>query len=400
MLETLIAALCLAAAPVDSWPAFRGTGESVSSAEALPVSWSESEGLRWRAGITGYGQSSPVIWQDRVFVTSADGARKERVVLSCFDLDSGNVVWEESLEAAQTAEVTGYVSCAAPTPAVDSNAVFAFFETGNLAAWSHAGELLWSRNLVEDYGPFTGNHGVGNSIALTDKAVIVLVDHSGPSYLLAADKKTGKTLWKTDRPASVAWSSPIATDDGHIIVSANGRCEAFDAATGKTLWKVAGIEGNTVPSATVSGDLVIVGSKDIGSNLAIRVSAGPQSPQADIAWRSSDATATFSSPLVYRGHVYLVNRTGVAFCLDEESGRTLWKQRIAGSCWASPVGACGRIYFFEKSGTTTVMKAGSTSTVLSENVLPTEDRVYGVAAVEGCFVIRLGRELICIDGTD
>ncbi|QDU38054.1 outer membrane biogenesis protein BamB [Maioricimonas rarisocia] len=400
MLETLIAALCLAAAPADNWPAFRGTGDSVSSAESLPVNWSESDGIAWRAEITGYGQSSPVIWRNRVFVTSADGARKEHAVMACFDLENGEAVWEQSLEAAQTTEVTDYISRAAPTPAVDDKAVYAFYDTGNLAAWSHDGELLWSRNLVEEYGPLTGNHGVGGSIAITDRAVIVLVDHSGPSYLLAADKKTGKTIWKTDRPANVAWSSPIATNDGRIIVSAAGRCEAFDAETGEQQWKVAGIEGNTVPSATVSGDLVVVGSKDVGSNLAIRVPADRAVRETEIAWRSSDATATFSSPLVYRGHVYLINRTGVAFCLDEVTGETVWKQRIAGSCWASPLGACGRVYFFEKSGTTTVVKADGTADVLAENVLPTEDRVYGVAAVEGRFVIRLGSELVCIDGTD
>jgi len=400
MLECLVAVLCLAAAPAGNWPAFRGAGDSVSQATTLPLKWSETDGIAWRSGLTGYGQSSPVVWHNRVFVTTVDGPQKERAVLACVDLASGEALWQDELKSAQTAEVTDYISRAAPTPAVDGKRVYAFFETGNLAAWTHDGERLWERNLVEEYGPFTGNHGVGSSIALTDRAVIVLVDHSGPSYLLAIDKASGETVWKVDRPDTVAWSSPIATDDGRIVVSANGRCEAFDPESGKQLWKRAGIEGNTVPSATVSGDLVIVGSKEVGSNLAIRVPADPKVPETTIAWKSSDATATFSSPLVYNGHVYLVNRTGVAFCLNEQTGETVWKQRIGGSCWASPLGACGRVYFFEKSGTTTVMSADGTPDVLAENLLPTEDRVYGVAAVEGRFVIRLGSELICIEGTD
>src|SRR5207244_3894382 len=104
---------------------------------------------------------------------------------------------------------------------------------------------------------------------------------------------------------------------------------------------------------------------------------------AQVAWRSDEASATFSSALIYRGHVYLVNKAGVAFCLDEATGKTVWKRRLGGSCWTSPVGACGRIYFFEKSGTTSIVEAGPALKLLAENSLPAADRVYGVAVIEG-----------------
>ena len=286
----------------------------------------------------------------------------------------------------------------APTPAIDADRIYAFFETGNLAALNHDGKIVWSRSLPDDYGKFLGNHGLGSSVALSDELAIVLVDHDGPSYLLAVDKATGKTAWKVDRPQKVSWSSPIIAGT-HVVISSSGTCEAFDVGTGASVWSVAGITGNTVPSPTVSEELVCVGSSEIGSNLAIRRGGQGDVTESHIAWRSREATATFSSPLVYQGQVYLVNRAGVAFCLDEQTGKTLWTRRLGGSCWASPLGGCGRIYFFEKTGATTVVAAGPVLKVLVENALPTEDRVYGVAAVEDRIVIRSGNELTCVHET-
>ena len=130
--------------------------------------------------------------------------------------------------------------------------------------------------------------------------------------------------------------------------------------------------------------MVIVGSSQLHGNFAIRRGGQNDISDTHIAWRSQEATATFSSPLLYRGHVY------------ENTGETLWKQRIGGSCWASPLGGCERIYFFEKSGKTTVVGTANTLNVLTENSLTLQDRVYGVAAVEGIIIVRTGSELICV----
>ncbi len=393
----------VSAGPGDTWPAFRGSGNSISDAADLPLEWSDDAGIAWTAALPGYGQSSPVVWKNRVFVTSAIGAKKENVAVACVDLLTGKLRWSKTFQSTQPGEVNGYISVAAPTPAVDERRVYAFFETGNLVALDHDGEVVWQRSLVGDFGPFQGQHGLGASLALTADAVLALVCHDGPSYLLAADKATGKTLWKTERPTEVSWSSPIVDDAGggavQIVVSSNGTCEAHDAKTGKQLWLVDGLEGNTVPSATVTKDLVVVGSSQIGANLAIRRGGNGNVTASHVAWRSDGATATFSSPLVYRDQVYLVSRAGVAYCLDVASGKTVWTRRIGGSCWASPIGADGRVYFFGKSGETTVVAAGPELKVLAENALNVEDRVYGVAAVNGAFVIRTGTKLIRIGGT-
>src|SRR5690349_20795303 len=256
MIHLLLATLCLSAAPADAWPAFRGSGDSISLARHVPLAWSEKSGVAWTAKLSGYGQSSPVIWHDRLFVTSAEGANKETALVACYDLKTGQRVWQKDFKSSEPAGVSDYISQAAPTPAVDGVRVYAFFEMGNLVALTHAGEIAWQRSLTDEYGKFLGNHGLGSSIALTDDAVIVLIDHDGPSYLLAVDKATGKNLWKVDRPQKVSWSSPIVSGE-EVIISSNGRCEAIDAKSGKQLWSVAGLDGNTVPSATVSEKLVV-----------------------------------------------------------------------------------------------------------------------------------------------
>lgn len=398
MIQILLAAISVSAAPGDTWPAFRGDGDSVSQAQRVPLEWSKKSGIAWTAKLPGYGQSSPVIWHDRVFVTSAEGANKETALVACYDLKSGQPLWQKEFKSSEPAAVSDYISRSAPTPAVDGKHIYAFFEMGNLVALNHEGELVWQRSLTEEYGKFLGNHGLGSSIALTDEAVIVLIDHDGPSYLLAIDKSTGKNIWKVDRPQKVSWSSPIVSG-GQVIVSSNGRCEALNGKTGNQLWSVDGIQGNTVPSATASDKFVVVGSSDVGSNFAIRRGGEGDVTGTGVAWRSKEATATFSSPLVYQGHAYLVNKAGVAFCLDAESGKTVWSRRIGGSCWTSPLGACGRVYFFEKSGTTTVVAAGPELKILAENVLPADDRVYGIAVVESKIVVRTGSLLTCIAGT-
>jgi outer membrane protein assembly factor BamB len=394
----------VAAAPTGAdWPAFRGDGASVSQAVDLPTKWSDDEGVAWRLSLDGYGQSSPVVYGGRVYVTSARGEEKEQGIVTAVDLATGRRLWQQEVRATQKGPANDYTSRAAPTPVVDEAGVYAFFESGDLAAFDHEGKALWFRKLAAEYGELKGNHGIGGSLAQAGDLLFVAVDHDGPSYLAALEKKTGATRWKIDRPAKVSWSSPIVTRDAEpeIVWSSAGTVEAFRAADGKPLWSLDGLDGNTVPSATVTEKLVIVGSADAGQNLAVR-RPDPNKPAVGklaedaVAWRLKEASASFSSPLAYQGRVYLVNRAGAAFCVDEATGTTLWTARLSGSCWASPIGGAGRVYFFGKDGVTTIAASGPKFEPLAENRLTVDDRVYGVAAVPGAFVMRTGEKLICV----
>jgi outer membrane protein assembly factor BamB len=410
-MQHLFSVLCaaLVAAPAEAdWPAFRGDGTSIAQAAELPLEWSDERGIAWQLKLDGYGQSSPVVLGDRVYVTSAKGEQKELGIVTAVDLNNGRRLWQQEITATQKGPANDYTSRAAPTPVVDSSGVYAFFESGDLAAYDHGGKPLWVRKLAEEYGELKGNHGIGGSLAQAGDLLFVAVDHDGPSYLLAIDKKSGKNRWKVDRPAKVSWSSPVVTRDAdpQIVWSSAGTVESFRAADGKRLWSLDGLDGNTVPSATVTDKLVIVGSADAGQNLAVQRpeltnrTPGKTDPVVltddAVVWRLKEASVSFSSPLAYQGLVYLVNRAGAAFCVDGTTGTTLWTERLSGSCWASPIGAAGRVYFFGKDGVTTVAAAGPKFEKLAENRLTVDDRVYGVAAVPGAFVLRSGEKLICV----
>ncbi len=378
-----------------SWPAFRGAGQSQTAAGELPLVWDEKKNVAWAVDLKGYGQSSPVIWAEQIFVTSTKGKEKETLLITAVNLSDGKTTWSQTFPSSTKTPVTDYISQSAPTPAVDANRVYAFFESGDVIALDHAGKELWKRSLTKEFGVFQGNHGLGSSPALTEDAVVLLIDHSGPSYLIALDKKTGKTLWKTDREPRVSWSSPVVVED-RVFLSSNGVVECYHAKTGEQIWKVTGLERNTINSPTVTKDFVIVGSSQVGNNLAIKRGGKGDVTNTHLAWKSKEAVSSFGSPLVHQNRAYFVNRSGGVVCVDAKTGETLFKGRLPGACWASPVGAGARVYFFTKDGTTLVLQASEKMETLAENPLPTTDRIYGVAIVEGNIVIRTGSKLVCL----
>ncbi|MCB1037637.1 MAG: PQQ-like beta-propeller repeat protein, partial [Acidobacteria bacterium] len=286
----------------------------------------------------------------------------------------------------------------APTPAVDGERLYVFFESGDLAAMSHDGEVLWQRSLTDEYGPFKGNHGVGASVALQAGAVVILVQHEGPSYLLSVDRESGQNYWKTDTRQRVSWSSPLVLESrerSEILLSSNGALESYDADSGEMLWSVEGLEGNTIPSPSAQGDLVIVASTAGEHSMAVRRGGHGEVTASHVAWRAVSAAASFASPLIHEGCAYFVNRAGVVRCLEPESGEEIWTFRLPGPCWASPLGAGDRVYFFTKDGETVVLRAGTSEPeVLASSKLPTEGPVYGIAAVDGAIVVRTGQQLL------
>ena len=441
------------------WPGFRGDGSSTSTAKNLPLTWSPTENLAWRTPLPGYGQSSPVVWGGRAFVTAVDGDQKEKLFVVAVDVKSGKVAWKKEFAAGQTGKNNPMMSRAAPTPVVDKDGVYAFFESGDVVALTHAGEVRWERSLSKDYGAFKNNHGVGSSPAQTDKAVVVLIDDLGPSYLVALDKATGKNLWKADRKSRSSWTSPVVTKiDGRpaVLVSSSGSLDAYDAANGKELATLDGLVGNNIPSPAVSGDLVVLGAGEnrmkpdaaasAKSNCCVRLTVKGDKISFEPVWDGKKAICQHASPLVYQGHAYFVTKSGLVHCVDLKTGAERYAERLDNPCWATPVGAGDHIYFFGKDGVTTVIKTGPDFEKVAANrfwsaadfakrrdeakdkaaatlpppkegkgpgggpPLPKEeleaarysavgDVVYGVAAVDGTFLVRTGTELVCVRET-
>jgi outer membrane protein assembly factor BamB len=181
-----------------------------------------------------------------------------------------------------------------------------------------------------------------------------------------------------------------------ILISSNGVAQSYAAADGKLLWEVTELKGNTVASPSVTSNAVLIGSGDPGHSLLIRRDGQGDVSQSHVAWRTEEASSSFGSPLLHQGRAYFVNKAGVAFALDVETGQKLWNTRLPDSTWASPVAAGDRVYFFCKNGETVVARSADKFEKLAENKLTVQTRLYGVAVAGGGFLIRDGRRLTFI----
>lgn len=411
------------ACPANIWPGFRGLGNSVTAARDLPTAWSDEQGIAWTAKLPGYGQSSPVVYDGRIYITTMQGDNKETPTVLCYLLATGEKLWQREFTSSQPIKASNFTTRSSPTPVVDDTGVFCFFESGELIALDHQGNTRWQRSLVNEYGKFESEFGIGSSLAQTNGAIFVLVNQSTPSYLMAVDKRTGENVWKIDYPGRVAWSTPLihhVHNRDLVVVSAAGIVEAYDATTGSRLWQLDGFAENNIPSPTPAGEFLFIGSPDVSSNVALRLTtdsseprsaeaadvaqASNQSPESSphpapqIVWRSDAASSNFSSPLFYDGLVYMVNRAGVAFCLDARTGQVVWKHRLPDTCWASPLAAGELLFFFTKGGKTVVARPGREWNALAENSLPIDPntRIYGIAPVAGALIVRTGTQLFCL----
>jgi outer membrane protein assembly factor BamB len=419
------------------WPAFLGSGSSGIADNKLPASWSKTDGIQWKLPLVGHGQSSPVVWDDSVIVTTVDGKMKDRLLTYCIELDSGKVRWTQTISNTAPAKNSVYISRAATTPVVDAERIISYFESGDCVAYSHAGDTLWQRDLNKDYGPIVAEFGLAASPCQTADHVIVLIEHDGPSRLLALDKKTGATAWQAERTPRRSWSSPATFQiDGteQIIVSSAGSVDGYDAADGKLLWTIEGVGGNTgvTPIDAGSGYFLIgaaggrQGENETAakrSNGLVQVKRDGGEWKASIVWANEKLSPSWASPILHRGLAYWVNRVGVVSCADAETGELIYSERLKQSCWATPIAAGDRLYFFGKDGITSVIAAGRTFQVLHENELfdpdqlppestsleeeTTEERrrasamfsaptVYGAAVAGDRFVVRIGNQVFCI----
>jgi outer membrane protein assembly factor BamB len=435
--------MLLAIAGDPSWPGFLGAGHSQIDPATIPLTWSPEKNVAWKATLPGHGQSSPVVWGPQVYVTSVEGAEKEKCHVLALKLADGAIAWKHSFDSSDRVKNSLYVSRAAPTPVADEQGVIAYFESGDVVALTHDGRVRWQRSLSSDYGKFKNKFGLAASPVQTESAVILLVDDEGPSYLVALDKRDGAVLWKTDRPSRASWSSPAlvaVAGKSQVVCSSAGSVDGYDPASGRLLWSYADVGGNTAATPLDLGrGMFLVGASPgregegartedaRKSNFAMKIEATGEKFIPTIVWKTEQANPSFGSPMVHAGHAYWVNRSGVVYCFDAATGEPRYTQRIKQSVWATPIGMDDRVYFFGKDGLTTVLAAGPKFEVLAENETwrPEEEQadaalaaaeddqqrrraaamfsgptLYGVAAVNGRLLLRSGRTLYCIGASD
>ena len=383
----------------NDWPSFRNDGSGTVVVEGVPVQWTPDRNVAWRAEIPGYGQSAPVVWGGKVFLTSSDGPWQERGFVHAFSLVTGEKLW--TTEVAATTKVENYFrnSRAAPTCVVDAERVVSFFPGGDVTAMDHEGRTLWSVSLFGEYGAAENGRGTASSLAQTEKLVYVLVDHNGPSWLIALRKEDGSVAWKTDRGTRVAsWSSPVvASHEGRqmVITSSSTTIDAYDAETGEPLWEIAGLQGNLIPSASVAGDSIYVGATPpvhgvydarvvSSTNSRVQLTLVDGKPAYEIKWGTERASSFHSTPLAFAGYVYYVTKSGVLYCVDALTGEELFRERLGAPSWASAVGvttAGGRslVYFVMKNGETVVLEPADTLKIVARNELWSEEHTRAAA---------------------
>jgi len=370
------------------WRGFRDSGSNSVVAD-LPTTWSADHGIAWRSDIPGYGQSSPVVWGGQVYVTSSAGPFQEECKVHAYSLRDGSLLWTSQVAA--TTKVENYFrnSRAAPTCCVDPDGVYSFFASGDVTAMNHAGETRWSTPLLTRYGAVDNERGIASSPAQNDSHVFVLIDHTGPSYLVALNKQDGQVAWKADRGHRVpSWSSPVMARCGEreiVITSSADTVDAYDAATGESLWQLAGLQGNHIPSASVVGEQVFIGSTTMfhgatdeqataASNLCLVLTDVDGKPGVERRWAAERANSYYSTPLAFAGYVYFVNNAGVLYCIDQETGKQVFAKRIGNPCWASAVGVTRPdgeqlVYFVQKNGHTLVLRPGDQFDQVARNQL-------------------------------
>lgn len=419
------------------WPSFLGAGKSSIEAGSLPITWGVKQNKAWEVDLPGHGQSSPVVFGKHIFVTAISGDMKDLNHVLMLNLQTGSQEWMFTKPTSNKAKNSVYISRAAPTPTVDKDGLYAFFESGDILALSFSGDELWSRCLTDTYGPIQSEFGIAASPIQHQDRLVFLVDNDSKSYLVALSKKNGHTLWCSTRENRTSWSSPtIVTLDNkkQIICSSAGSVDSYDIEDGSLLWSYEQISGNTVTTPIDYGmNAILIGAsagRDGGnareaqkSNMVLTAAHIDGSWKAKKIWVAEKATSSFGSPIYSDGYVYWVNRAGVVFCHDLKTGELCYSERLSQSCWATPLAVGNRIYFFGKNGLTDVIETGPQFKVLSTNELwDSEDEnidsklitsetdeerkasarmfagriQYGIAAVTGSLVIRTGDKLFCI----
>jgi outer membrane protein assembly factor BamB len=385
------------------WPRWRGpSGQGLvdTREHSYPDTWSPTEHVLWRVDVPGRGHSSPIVWADRIFLTTSydNGARRSMLALSRTD---GSLLWETLVPPGAAETIYAKNSYASSTPSTDGKLVYAYFGNRGLVAIDLAGRLIWR----ESFGEVPTRHGTAGSTLLYRDRVLLYQDHVGPagSFIAAFDKADGHRLWWTPRRESVGWGTPVAIrlpDHDEIVVSGEGRVRAYDPDTGVELWSCSGNLQEATPTPVVGEGLLFCATGRAGPTLAIRPGGRGDVTEERVAWRTSKGSPFIPSPIVYDGRLYMVNdMASVVTCHRASDGQVLWQGRLGEarreSFSASPVAFDGKVFFANDDGDTFVLRAGDAFELLRVNSLG-EQTLASPALVDGKWYWRTAGHLVCI----
>jgi outer membrane protein assembly factor BamB len=388
--------------PAENWPRWRGpNGNAVSDEAPLPVQWTTTRNVRWKATVPGEGFSSPLVWDDRVFLTSALDHGGRRLV-HCLDRATGKILWTRELPDKNPERTSAMTGHAASTPVTDGRRVVAFFGNAGAICYDRDGGRLW----LHDLGEFDTELGLAGSPVLVRDRVILVCDHDGDrftsfdSFLVALDLQTGKECWRAERLGlGRSWSTPVLVpgpgDRQELVVSGQEQVRGYDPETGKELWRAGGLTAWVAPSPVFGHGLVFAASGKSGPLLAVRPGGSGDVTKTRLAWQHAGAGPYVCSPVLYGDYLYVHDERGALACYDARTGERQYRERLDGKFTASAVAGDGKLYLTNEDGTTFVVRAGPKFAVLATNNL--NEYTLASPAVSGKeLFLRTEHHLYCI----
>ncbi|MFC2166452.1 PQQ-binding-like beta-propeller repeat protein [Acidobacteriota bacterium] len=431
VLSGLILAFQTSSEVEKNWPEWRGPfGNGLSPDGDFPPEWSETKNIKWKIAIPGKGHSTPIIWGDKIYVSTAVETDKEgqpevkeeaapqgrgmpttrsvkihKFIVMSISKSDGKVLWQTTVKEEWPQERTHeFGSWASNSPLTDGENIYAYFGSRGLYCLDMAGKVKWER----DFGQLNKrmNFGEGSSPALYGDKIVVTWDHEGPSFIIALDKKTGKDIWKVDRDEGTSWASPFIVESNgkpQVITSATSLIRSYDLATGDLIWECAGMTANAIPQPVEANGIVYLMSGYRGNALlAIRLSAakGNITDTDAIIWKLDKDTPYTPSPVLFEDHLYfLKSNNGILSCFDAKTGKAIYSNKRLegmGNIFTSPTMASNKIIILGQKGVAYVVKHGSTFEILAKNQL--DDNFNASPVVVGNQLFLRGyKNLYCIE---
>jgi outer membrane protein assembly factor BamB len=346
------------------WREFRGpAGLGVAADQRIRETWSETEGISWRADLPGRSASSPIVVGDLVVTTASSGARQNQLHVIALDRETGKRRWERTFWATGRTLCHPTSAVAANTPASDGERIVALFSSCDLFCLDLEGRLLWQRNLAVEH-PRAGNDvGMGSSPRIVDDMVVVQIDCQGDAFATAIDLASGDDRWSVARDRIASWASPLVVEtpagQGVLLQNPNG-LEARGLTDGELLWELSA-DCRGIPMTAATGGMLFVPADGITA-----VAAGRREP----AWRAAQLSPGIASPVAWDDLVAVLNRGGVLAVGNAADGTIRGRVRLAGSFWGSPLVAGDRLVAVNTEGTTFLVDTAAKPAIVAENSLP------------------------------